>query len=288
MSDIDALLERNDGLLFARDHRRLKSSLSRWVRQGRLIRVLRGVYAHPDIPMSERMRAVTTRMPGAVIADESALAQHFQPEKAPSAIKVCTPTRRRPQAGFQFIHRVIAREHVDNGLMHARLAAVDVCDQDPSWLDELARLGKATTQDYQDLLAEFSHRRGNQTRAKRVARTSTNPWAMSERVCHDLFDLHKVKGWVANRQIIVNDKIYFADVLLKQERLILEIDGYEYHSSSAAFHADRHRDAELMRAGWMVLHVTWDMLHDPDWLLATLADVRAIRRLSMRRLRARS
>jgi len=45
MIDIDGLLAVNDGVLFARDHRRLKSSLSRWVKKGLLVRIIRIVLA---------------------------------------------------------------------------------------------------------------------------------------------------------------------------------------------------------------------------------------------------
>lgn len=42
--------------------------------------------------------------------------------------------------------------------------------------------------------------------------------------------------------------------------LILELDGREYHSDAAAFERDRRRDADALRAGYIVLRFTWRQL----------------------------
>jgi very-short-patch-repair endonuclease len=39
--------------------------------------------------------------------------------------------------------------------------------------------------------------------------------------------------------------------------LVVEVDGYRFHSSRAAFECDRIRDARLQAAGLEVLRVTW-------------------------------
>jgi len=284
MIDIDALLACGDGLILARHHRRLKSSLSRWVHQGRLARVMRGVYAHPDLPQKDRIRAALVAIPGAVIADDTALALASQRNPQIDTIQVCTPTRRVLQKGYRFTRRVIPREQVEpNGLMSPTLAAVDVCDKNPFWLDELARLGAATCDDYQLLLSEHSHRRGNPARRKHIARTSTNPWAKSERGYHDLFDLHKIKGWVANQTLHCGGATYIPDIMFRKEKLIVEIDGRDYHTDPVAFENDRLRNNDLVSAGWTILHFTWQMLADPDRIIATLTATLARLRRAARR-----
>ena len=61
------------------------------------------------------------------------------------------------------------------------------------------------------------------------------------------------------------------DLLWPQERLIVEIDGYAYHGSRAAFERDRRRDARLLAAGYRVLRVSWRQIaDDSDELVATL------------------
>jgi very-short-patch-repair endonuclease len=62
------------------------------------------------------------------------------------------------------------------------------------------------------------------------------------------------------------------DFFWRAERLIVEIDGFAFHSSSASFESDRRRDAELTAAGLHVMRVTWRQLaHEPEALLIRLA-----------------
>jgi very-short-patch-repair endonuclease len=58
----------------------------------------------------------------------------------------------------------------------------------------------------------------------------------------------------------------------RMERLVVEIDGFAYHSSSTAFERDRYRDGVFTAAGLRVMRVTWHQLtRVPEALLARLA-----------------
>lgn len=62
------------------------------------------------------------------------------------------------------------------------------------------------------------------------------------------------------------------DLLWDAQQLVVEVDGYAYHSSQAAFERDRLRDAELGAAGFRVMRVTWRALVDePHAVVARLA-----------------
>jgi very-short-patch-repair endonuclease len=62
------------------------------------------------------------------------------------------------------------------------------------------------------------------------------------------------------------------DFLWRDARLVVEVDGFAYHSSRAAFERDRLRDAELQAAGFRVMRVTWRQISDePAALVARLA-----------------
>ena len=62
------------------------------------------------------------------------------------------------------------------------------------------------------------------------------------------------------------------DFLWPDLNLIVEVDGYAFHSSRAAFERDRQRDAELGAQGYRVVRVTWRQLTDePEALVALLA-----------------
>jgi len=53
---------------------------------------------------------------------------------------------------------------------------------------------------------------------------------------------------------------YEVDFLWRAAGVIVEVDGYAYHSTRAAFERDRIRDAELQAAGYQVTRVTWRQL----------------------------
>jgi len=56
------------------------------------------------------------------------------------------------------------------------------------------------------------------------------------------------------------------------QRLVVEVDGYRFHSSRAAFERDRLRDAELQSRGYKVIRVTWRQItEEPEALIATFA-----------------
>lgn len=70
------------------------------------------------------------------------------------------------------------------------------------------------------------------------------------------------------------------DFLWRTERLVVEIDGFAFHSSPGAFERDRRRDAMLAAAGLRVVRVTWrQLLEEPEAVLARLAQalVRPVR-----------
>lgn len=57
-------------------------------------------------------------------------------------------------------------------------------------------------------------------------------------------------------------------------RLVVEVDGYEYHRTRARFEVDRSRDRRLTTAGWRVLRITDHAIeHEPS---AVEADLRAL------------
>jgi very-short-patch-repair endonuclease len=54
-------------------------------------------------------------------------------------------------------------------------------------------------------------------------------------------------------------------------RVVVEVDGYEYHRDRASFERDRRRDVALQVAGFRVLRFTHRRLVDePDYVIAEL------------------
>lgn len=70
-------------------------------------------------------------------------------------------------------------------------------------------------------------------------------------------------------------------------RLVIEADGFEWHSGPEAFSRDCRRYDELTTAGWMVLRFTWPhVFRDPEWVAQTVRD--AVRACHVRATAVRS
>jgi very-short-patch-repair endonuclease len=62
------------------------------------------------------------------------------------------------------------------------------------------------------------------------------------------------------------------DAYWRAERLVVEVDGLEYHASRSAMRRDRRRDAALTAAGVRVMRITWaDLTEQHEATLARLA-----------------
>jgi very-short-patch-repair endonuclease len=84
---------------------------------------------------------------------------------------------------------------------------------------------------------------------------------------------------------LINTRLgrYEVDLLWPHQRLIVEVDGYAYHSSRTAFERDRAKDAALAAAGYAVLRVTWRQLVDnPKVVIARTAATLAARSARLR------
>ena len=77
----------------------------------------------------------------------------------------------------------------------------------------------------------------------------------------------------------INVKIggYLVDALFAAEKVIVELDGWEFHSDRRAFESDRERDAALLALGYVTIRITWARLtglseREADRLQQILAD----------------
>jgi very-short-patch-repair endonuclease len=67
---------------------------------------------------------------------------------------------------------------------------------------------------------------------------------------------------------------YEVDLHWEAERLVVEVDGYAWHSSRNRFEGDRRRDVALTSAGYTLLRFTWRQIVDaPDAVVARIAFV---------------
>jgi very-short-patch-repair endonuclease len=68
------------------------------------------------------------------------------------------------------------------------------------------------------------------------------------------------------------------DMLWRRQGLVVEVDGFAYHSGRAAFERDRLRDARLTARGLRVMRITWRQISArPHAVVARLAEALASR-----------
>jgi hypothetical protein len=61
------------------------------------------------------------------------------------------------------------------------------------------------------------------------------------------------------------------DLLWRDHRLVVELDGREHHDTDTAFDRDTRRSGDLMAHGWWVGHLTWrQVVNDPSWVTSRL------------------
>jgi very-short-patch-repair endonuclease len=75
------------------------------------------------------------------------------------------------------------------------------------------------------------------------------------------------------------DSRYLVDLLWPEGRVVVEIDGYEYHSNRFAFSVDRRRDYELVVSGYLVLRLPHDeVIEDVEVAIEKIRDLVQFRR----------
>jgi very-short-patch-repair endonuclease len=72
------------------------------------------------------------------------------------------------------------------------------------------------------------------------------------RLCRD----HGITRPEVNAQV----EGYLVDFVWRERRLIVEVDGYEYHRTPGKFESDREQDVVLATKGWEVRRFTWRQL----------------------------
>ena len=100
--------------------------------------------------------------------------------------------------------------------------------------------------------------------------------APSERLLTTLLRGAGIRGWAANVEI--RDErgrlLGVADVAFERQRVVLEADGWAFHSTPERFVGDRRRQNGLVAAGWRVLRFTWrDLTERPDRVVAVVRQV---------------
>jgi very-short-patch-repair endonuclease len=275
---IVALAERQHGVVTRRQLAALgfgKSAVDARIRAGRLWRVHQGVYAvgRPTLTLHGRCSAaVLSCGPGAAVSHSAAgVLLGVRKERGPR-IDVTVPGRGgRRRRGALIIHRsalpdgdrtikdgipvttpartlidladVLPRRQLERALDEAAFLRLDLSDLQP-------RPGRRGGGVLASVLAE--HKPG-------TTRTRSELEEHMLRLCQRF----RLPAPDVNSSI----EAYKVDFVWREQRLIVETDGWDAHGTRGAFERDRRRDADLLAAGWRVLRVSYARLErEPEWV----------------------
>jgi very-short-patch-repair endonuclease len=234
------------------------------VRTGRLWRVYNGVYAvgHPPVtPHARAMAAVLACGPGAALSHRSGGALWELKLRWAMPLDVTTRWDRR-RKGIRVHRSPLDRRDITRHygipvttLARTLLDLAEILDT-PSLtraVNEARLRHKATLTDLAELLNRSP---GRATRCLRPFVETVSGPTRSEFEDAFLAFVHRHGLPTPETNQIVAG--YEVDVIFRAQRLVVELDGREYHEN--AFEEDRDRDATLLSAGLSVLRITWQRL----------------------------
>ncbi len=225
------------------------------VRAGRLPVVHRGVYLLGSLrgalppPRWREMAAVLACGPGSAVSHESAgsLWDIRPPRDTERAVDVTVPGADRRRPGVR-AHRVSALRPGDV----TNLEGIPVTTAARTLLDLAAAVGTRALE-------------------QAVARAQRLDLVDGSEAEERLLALIR-RGGLPSPETNLDLAGHEVDLLWRSAGVVVEVDGFAYHSARRSFEHDRRRDAELAARGVRVVRVTWRQLtEEPDALLARLA-----------------
>ncbi len=258
------------------------------VRVGRLIRVHTGVYAVGHVPTSPPDRAYAALLacgPDAVLSHGSAASLWGIQRRWRTPFEVTTPTptvRRRPGISTHRakLHRRDIRRH--DGI-RVTSPARTILDISPRLTDkaltravnDLRIAGHLRPSHLMDLLQRHPTHHGA-PRLRALIDPQTGPTRSElEDAFQDLTDRFGLPPALINARVAG----YEVDVLFPEEKVIVELDGYEFHRTRASFEGDRERDATTLQHGYVTVRMTWQRVKStPEREAVRLQQILAARR----------
>ncbi|MDQ2631540.1 MAG: endonuclease domain-containing protein [Actinomycetota bacterium] len=233
------------------------------------------------------MAAVLASGPGAVLSHRSAAALWMIRPTSRTRIDVTVPHRSRSSRA---IHRHISQAPPDEQTVKEGipvttvprtifdLAATEPVDVVENLLREAEHLQLWDKLSLPHLIERYPGRRGSRKVRAALERLEEEPEGrkrskLEERFAPFLrlhhFPLPRFNDWIE-----AGGKRYCVDCHWPQFRQIVELDGWDGHSTRTAFREDRARDRRLRVAGYAVTRLTWNQLDDEPEAVA--ADLRAL------------
>lgn len=238
-------------------------------------------FAGQAITPSVRDRAAQLSVPGSVLGGPSAARTWQMPVTDDQPCLYIGRDGRTRVPGIRLIREAPAARDVSlyQGLPTTSrgLAVVDCLRFLPE-VSALPFLERALQQGWlglDELTARIHARAGRRNRAKMIQllhQVGGGERSAAERRLTALLQEAGITGWRVNAEVRDDHGLVgVADVLFRRARLVVEVDGWAYHSTPDRFQRDRERQNRLVAAGWTVLRFTWrDLTQHPERVIATV------------------
>jgi putative AbiEi antitoxin of type IV toxin-antitoxin system/uncharacterized protein DUF559 len=266
------------------------SAISYRVRIGRLYRVYRGVYSvgrPPITPVERATAAVLACGRGAALSHGSAMTLWGFWRRWDEPFEVTVPGDRRP--GGIVVHRSArlswrdVRTHLGVRATSSARTVLDIAPRlDDTQLKRTVRDALhsrwLTESQLGELLARQRHRPGGRRVASLIGLPGTPPRAGWEDEFPAFCAAHGLPAPVMGAVVCG----YVVDALFAAEKLIVELDSWEFHRDAIAFQTDRERDAVTLADGFGTLRITWERIKQaPGREAARLRRILAQRRAAL-------
>lgn len=139
-------------------------------------------------------------------------------------------------------------------------------------MDRAIQQGWTTFGEVVGRVHDHAGRHGAPRLARLIRDAGGGSHSAAERRAAGLLRSARITGWAPNAQIRdAAGLIGYGDLVFAAARLVVELDGWAFHSDLDRFQRDRTRQNRLVAAGWTVLRFTWADLHDrPEAVIATI------------------
>jgi very-short-patch-repair endonuclease len=263
-------------------------AIDRRLRTGRLRPLQRAVYLMGPVapPHARHMAAALSCGPGAVLSHRTAASLwRLLSYPADSDIDVTVPERDPGTRPGVRVHRVrvLGTDEVRTWqripITTPERTLLDIApDLSVAELEqavaEATRRGLATRRHLLTLISRYPTRHGAPA-LRQLLHGDRRP-ALTRSAAEQRFLSLVRSAELPSPEVNVRLHGFEVDFLWRDHGLVVEIDGYAYHSDPQAFERDRSRDAMLAARGYRVIRVTWRQLVDtPATVLAHVAQALA-------------
>ena len=264
-----------------------EGAIQKRIRSGRLHQLHAGVYlvGHRLISREGRwMAAVLASGPEAVLSHWSAAHLWMIRPNSRTIIDVTVPRKSTSTKGIRRHHSLLPADErtIEEGIPVTTvprtildLAATESADVVENLLREAEHRQLSDRLSLPHLIERYPGKRGTRKVQLALDRLKEDPVGRKRSRLEERFapflrryrlPLPRFNDW-----ILLGDKRHQVDCHWPDLRQIVELDGWDAHSTRTAFREDRARDRRLTAAGYTVTRITWSQLDDePEGIAADL------------------